>query len=440
MVKDKLDFQRLEGKVLTNLRCLSSDENYKDAERSTFAPSIFKEKERFEYPTEDANNMIDNLATKKDLKELKEMIKDLMDTKLFLLRSELERKMNSTIDKTEFSDERSSDESLTSRTRKRRTLDGEKLENFANKEVKVNTDFKKLKLKKDYPYFKLNDDMKDISSTTQRKLKDQEAAIELLRKRCEKLEKSNKEYGKELEREEIPDETEILTFCESIKSELDSLKDSTKKSQIETQQRLERIETNLKLIQTTTQYHLKEFKGFITKKCEEIALQIFRVSNYLKASMQELSLKLTNSKTSLSHTVNPSRSKAIKINNQVYKTETDGYQDSVPQDICHNIFYGEGHEYTQDNKVFESITKLEESVVKSDTESIDEARKILMNIYALNNGNETKLNSLGDKIESRNVYEEDKALLNFIKGPRTKNNSKESEGNLPYITNSQMLS
>jgi hypothetical protein len=419
----------VEGKVLTNLRCFSSNEKYKDIEPTALAPSVFKERsERFEYPTEDASvgNMMDNVATKKDLEELKEMISNLVNTRLFLLKSELERRMSSTMDRTEFSDERSSDEFLTSKIKQRKTLDTDELENFANKEVKVNTEFKKIKLQKGSLYFKLNNDMKDISSKTKRKLKDQEDAIEQLRKRCEKLEKSGRVHGKELETTEETD-NKILTFCESIKSELNSFKNSTKKSQAETKQRLDNLEVNLKLIQSTTQDHLKQLKSFITKKGEEIALQMLKVSNYLRGSTQEVLLKLANYKISLSHTVNPSRSKA-KLNNQVYKTETDGYQDSVPQDISHNTFYGEEHEFTQD-KELPSIMKLEESIARSDVENIDEVRRMLMNNYTLSNANESKFNP--DNTESRNGYEEDKALLNFIKGP-TKDHFKETESNFLF--------
>eukprot|EP00826_Nyctotherus_ovalis_P019871 TRINITY_DN16180_c0_g1_i2.p1 TRINITY_DN16180_c0_g1~~TRINITY_DN16180_c0_g1_i2.p1 ORF type:complete len:211 (-),score=41.49 TRINITY_DN16180_c0_g1_i2:164-796(-) len=147
---------------------------------------------------------------------------------------------------------------------------------------------------------------------------------------------------------------------------------------------------------------------------------MLRNSNVLKTITQEILAKLK------SNSIN---SKSIQ--EKQHRSETETYQDSAPQDISHKSFYEQENEFYQDNKELASIMNLEESIARSDMESLDEVRRMLTNNCAANNTREGKFIFLGDTVEKRTTYEEDKGLISFIKGPVImKDNAKKYENNL----------
>eukprot|EP00826_Nyctotherus_ovalis_P012184 TRINITY_DN13193_c0_g3_i1.p1 TRINITY_DN13193_c0_g3~~TRINITY_DN13193_c0_g3_i1.p1 ORF type:complete len:443 (+),score=106.38 TRINITY_DN13193_c0_g3_i1:496-1824(+) len=383
--------------------------------------------------------MADSLATKKDLEDLKRVINHLIDTRFFALRSELEKKIG--LDRTEVSDERSSDERVTGRGKQRKTLDGDELERFGCRDSRTCTEFRAIKVNKESLYNKLSSEVKDMSNRTSRQLQNQEELVNQLKRRCEQLERNNRECNPKSENpNETSKETDTqMSFYDSIKSELNSIKESSRKTQAETKQRLDNLEVSLKLTHTIVQDQLKKFKTFVTRVRDEIALQMMKISSYLKGNTQEIMLRLDGDlKSSSLLQVGASRSKG-KHSNQPYKTEADAYQDLTEKHASHKSFYEEGYEISQDNKEFASIMKLEESIARSDAENLDEVRRMLTNNCTLSNTYESKLNPFGDNTENRTLYEEDKALLNFVKGPAKKEKLAESEGIFNIIVTSKRI-
>lgn len=362
------------------------------------------------------------------MEDAKRMLSHLVDVRFSALRAELEKKIG--LDRTEVSDERSSDECATARAKQRKTLDGNELERFGCRDSRTCTEFKAIKVKKESLYARLSSEVKDISARTSRQLQSQEQLIDQLKRRCEQLERGRRECDPKLESpNETRRETDTqISFYDSIKSELNFIKESSRKAQAETKQRLDNLEVSLKLTHTVVQDQLSKFKIFITKMKDEIALQMLKISSYLSGDAQEIVLRLGGeSKSSSLLQGGASRSKG-KYSNLPYKTETDACRDLTAKDASHKSFYEEAHELYQDNKDFASIMKLEESIARSDAENLDEVRRMLTNNCTLNNTYESKLNPFGDNTGNRTLYEEDKALLNFVKSPVTKEKLAEPEG------------
>lgn len=380
--QEKIYIPKLEDKMLTSSRCISNNENHK-VEGKTLKGKL-DEKELL---LEDASSVIDNLVTKRDLDNLKEVISRLMDTRLSSLKTELERK----IVNREVLEGRSSDSYLV----ERRTLDENESKNA---DIRTHIEFKNIKLPKDSPYTKFNNDLKEMLERANRQLKDQENSIDKLKKRCEKLERSNRNHGSD-KKEPLHNKEE------SIRTELNSFKDSSKKLQVEVKKRLDQLECSIKLIQSTTLNHIRNIKTSLTKLKEDITPQMLMVANSLKTNTQEILLKFNNCPR-----VNLSRGQYLSNNHDTYQK---------PQDISHKSFYEEGTDFYQDNKELISIINLEESIAKSDAENFDEVRNMIPNnLIATNN---------------RTIYEDDKALLNFIQAPSMKEDVREYDGKFREI-------
>jgi len=387
----------LEGKILTSSRCISNNEGYKEEDK---APKGKLDKK--DLPLEDTISFIDNLVTKRDLQNLKEVINRLMDVRLSSLKTELERKIMSR----EVLEGRSSDSCLVERLR--RTIDENESEN-AEKDIRAPVEFKSIKLQKDSSYTKLNNELREILGGTAKQLKDQENSIDQLKKRCEKLERNNRNNGPDKKEQSYTKETDkqLSTLYESIRTELNSFKDSFKKSQVEIKKRLDQLESNIKFIQSTTQNQIKSTKTFLTKLKEDITLQILNMANSLKANTQEVLLKLNNN---LKENLNQLRNQNKHLTNK-----HDTYQE--PQDISHKMFCEEGIDFYQDNRELVSIMNLEESIAKSDAENFDEVRNMIANNLVASNF-----------MDNKTTYEDDKALFKFIRGPTMKEDQKEYEG------------
>jgi hypothetical protein len=380
--QEKIYIPKLEDKMLTSSRCISNNENHK-VEGKTLKGKL-DEKELL---LEDASSVIDNLVTKRDLDNLKEVISRLMDTRLSSLKTELERK----IVNREVLEGRSSDSYLV----ERRTLDENESKNA---DIRTHIEFKNIKLPKDSPYTKFNNDLKEMLERANRQLKDQENSIDKLKKRCEKLERSNRNHGSD-KKEPLHNKEE------SIRTELNSFKDSSKKLQVEVKKRLDQLECSIKLIQSTTLNHIRNIKTSLTKLKEDITPQMLMVANSLKTNTQEILLKFNNCPR-----VNLSRGQYLSNNHDTYQK---------PQDISHKSFYEEGTDFYQDNKELISIINLEESIAKSDAENFDEVRNMIPNnLIATNN---------------RTIYEDDKAFLNFIQAPSMKEDVREYDGKFREI-------